>query len=63
MFGPLGGSLAFWRADEKTKEQSYRIRLAGETDITQVMVENADGAVEKSGTGERILKLLQAELK
>jgi outer membrane protein assembly factor BamC len=56
-------SLAFWRADEKTKEQSYRIRLAGETNITQVVVENAEGAAEKSGTGERILKLLQAELK
>jgi outer membrane protein assembly factor BamC len=56
-------SLAFWRADEKTKEQSYRIRLAGETNITQVVVENADGAAEKTGTGERILKLLQAELK
>jgi outer membrane protein assembly factor BamC len=56
-------SLAFWRADEKTKEQSYRIRLAGETNTTQIVVENAEGAAEKSGTGERILKLLQAELK
>ncbi|MGB8337359.1 MAG: outer membrane protein assembly factor BamC [Burkholderiales bacterium] len=56
-------SLAFWREDEKTKALPYRIRLAGETNITQVVVENADGAAEKAGTGERILKLLQAELK
>ncbi|MEY4729970.1 MAG: hypothetical protein RL020_1128 [Pseudomonadota bacterium] len=56
-------SLAFWRADEKTKEQPYRIRLAGETNVTQVVVENAEGKAEKSATAERILKLLQAELK
>ena len=56
-------SLAFWRVDEKTKAQPYRIRLAGETNVTQVVVENAEGVAEKSGTGERILKLLQAELK
>jgi outer membrane protein assembly factor BamC len=56
-------SLAFWRVDEKTKAQPYRIRLSGETNVTQVVVENAEGAAEKSGTGDRILKLLQAELK
>ncbi|MGB8856033.1 MAG: outer membrane protein assembly factor BamC [Burkholderiales bacterium] len=56
-------SLAFWRPDEKTKAKPYRIHLSGETNMTQVVVENADGAAEKSATAERILNLLLAELK
>ncbi len=56
-------SLAFWRPDEKKIAVPYRIRLSGESAVTQVVVENAEGAAEKSGTAERILKLLLEEMK
>ncbi len=56
-------SLAFWRAEDKKSATAYRIRLSGESAVTQVVVENAEGAAEKSGTAERILKLLLDELK
>jgi outer membrane protein assembly factor BamC len=56
-------SLAFWRPEDKKSATPYRIRLSSEGAVTQVVVDNAEGTTEKSGTAERILKLLLDELK
>jgi uncharacterized lipoprotein len=57
--------LAFWR-DSKTdpsKSPKYRIHVkaAGETSVVQVLT--AEGGVDASETGKKILRLLHDQLK
>ena len=58
----LTGRLAFWRKNERGVEQ-YQVRLDGGADETRVRVLDAQGQPTTGGTGERILSLLQKELR
>jgi outer membrane protein assembly factor BamC len=56
--------LAFWRSAPRTPQPQYRIHVtdAGAS-MSQVQVQNAQGAPENSSTGRRILGLLYDQLK
>jgi outer membrane protein assembly factor BamC len=54
--------IAFWRSNERGVEQ-YQVRLDGGADETRVRVLDAAGQPVSGGTGERILSLLQEELR
>jgi outer membrane protein assembly factor BamC len=49
--------------DAKVKAEQYRIRLKGEQGSTRVEVLNKDGGADTSKTAQRILALLQEQLK
>jgi outer membrane protein assembly factor BamC len=55
--------LAFWRSDTGKKDEQFRISVADADKGSEVRVQNAEGATEKSPTAGRILALLQEELK
>ncbi len=55
--------LAFWRSDKDSKQDQYRIRVADVEKGTEVRVLDGQNAKSKSPTAERILALLQRELK
>lgn len=55
--------MAFWRGNEDGGVEQYQIRLDAGADETRVRVLDADGRPTTSGTGERILSLLQDELR
>jgi outer membrane protein assembly factor BamC len=56
--------LAFWRAAPKTAQPQYRIHVADAgASMSQVQVQNAQGAPESSSTGKKILTLLFDQLK
>jgi outer membrane protein assembly factor BamC len=59
----LLSKLAFWRDEESSKPDQYRIQLSEAGDYTDVQVLNKDGAAEDSGDAGRILKLLYEQLK
>jgi outer membrane protein assembly factor BamC len=56
-------SLAFWRSDEPVPEIEYRITLVAEGAKTRVRVFDDKGQPETSGTGTRILTLLQEQIR
>jgi outer membrane protein assembly factor BamC len=58
----LTDRIAFWRNDERGVEQ-YQVRLEGGAEETRVRVLDAQGRPTTGGTGERILSLLQDELR
>jgi outer membrane protein assembly factor BamC len=58
----LTDRLAFWRGSERGVEQ-YQLRLQDGGSETRVRVLDAAGQPDAAGTGERILALLQAELR
>lgn len=56
--------LAFWQSDApKGKSKDYRILVAESKSGTEVKVQGADGAPEKSDAATRILTVLQEDLK
>lgn len=62
--GFFGNLFSFGSSKDKEKTAArYRISVRGATDSSQVMVLNNEGQVEVSKTGERILKLLNEQLK
>jgi outer membrane protein assembly factor BamC len=54
--------MAFWRGEERSVEQ-YQVRLDGGSDETRVRVLDVEGRPVSGGTGERILSLLQDEMR
>jgi outer membrane protein assembly factor BamC len=59
----LMSKLAFWRGDEADPVAKYQIKLEGRDSETRVTVLNAAGRREASETAERILRLLQEEIR
>jgi len=55
--------LAFWRSDEKQPAGHYQVVLKSDGASTRVQVMDKDGKPETSGTGKRILTLLQEQFK
>ena len=55
--------LKFWSDKKPGEEESYQVTLLDENDSVRVVVNNANGELETSSTGERILKLLYEQLK
>ena len=58
--------LKFWKSDSKdaSKQPQYRIHVADAgASMSQVVVQNAEGAAEQSSTSKRILTLLYDQLK
>jgi outer membrane protein assembly factor BamC len=56
--------LLFWRSDEKAKSgDEFRIQVSGRGDETLVTVLNREGGDDASATVQRILTLLQKELR
>jgi len=58
----LLSKLAFWSSDEE-KAKQYRIVLLAQGPETQIIVNNAEGKRENSGTAKRILTLLEEQLR
>ncbi len=50
-------------SDSKVKPEQYRVQITTESDGTQVLVLNKEGAAERSKTAQRILALLHEQLK
>jgi outer membrane protein assembly factor BamC len=61
--GFLSRLFSFGSDDEKAKAQRYRILVKGTGASSQVSVQNNDGKPENSPTGEKILSLLDEQLK
>lgn len=59
----LLSKLAFWSSDKPPKELEYRITLVAEGARTRVQVFDDKGQPETSGTGTRILTLLQEQIR
>ena len=55
--------LAFWRKESPKEAPLYRIRLESDGAHTRIRVLDAEGRPEHSGTAQRILKLLEEQLK
>jgi outer membrane protein assembly factor BamC len=56
--------LAFWRDKENINDQTqYRVKLIGEGETSRVVVLNQAGERDDSDTGERILTLIQEQLR
>ena len=61
--GFLSRLLSFGSDDDKAKAQRYRIVVKGAGANSQVTVQNNDGKPENSSTGDKILSLLNDQLK
>nr|MDQ3026903.1 outer membrane protein assembly factor BamC [Pseudomonadota bacterium] len=60
----LADKLMFWRAAPKTAQPQYRIHVSDAgASMSQVQVQNSQGASEASSTGKKILTLLFEQLK
>jgi outer membrane protein assembly factor BamC len=55
--------LMFWKPDEKDKPEQYRIKVAEAAPQSIVSVQDTAGNPEKSQAGDKILALLQEQLK
>jgi outer membrane protein assembly factor BamC len=55
--------LAFWRSDDKKNEGEYRLLVEGRGAWSAVTVQTREGGVDPSPTAQRILTLLQQELR
>jgi outer membrane protein assembly factor BamC len=56
--------LKFWKTDTKTSQPQYRIHVADAgASMSQVLVQDAQGASDQSNTGKKILTLLYDQLK
>ncbi|MDR1853845.1 MAG: outer membrane protein assembly factor BamC [Azoarcus sp.] len=62
--GGFLSKLAFWRSSDKAKNgDEYRLRIEGRGDWSSVTVLTRDGTLDKTPTAQRILSLLQQELR
>jgi outer membrane protein assembly factor BamC len=55
--------LMFWKTDDKDKPEQYRIKVVEATPQSVVSVQDTAGNPEKSQAGDKILALLQEQLK
>jgi outer membrane protein assembly factor BamC len=55
--------LMFWKTDEKERPEQYRIKVAEEPPISIVVVQDANGAPDRTANAERILALLREQLR
>jgi outer membrane protein assembly factor BamC len=55
--------LQFWKTDEKDKPEQYRIKIIESAPQSVVSVQDTAGNPEKSQAGDKILALLQEQLK
>jgi outer membrane protein assembly factor BamC len=55
--------LAFWKKDDKEKPEQYRVVVTQADPASVVTVEDPQGAVDRSANGDKILALLQDQLK
>ncbi len=55
--------LAFWRSDAPVSPEQFQIRLESRGGVTVVAVVNKDGVTDGSATAQRILTLLQEQLR
>ena len=55
--------LQFWKTDDKDKPEQYRIKIAEQAPQSVVSVQDTAGNPEKSQAGDKILALLQEQLK
>lgn len=55
--------LAFWDSDKISKVEQYQVRLVEEKGETQVTIHDNNGARDTSPTSERILSLLQEQMR
>jgi outer membrane protein assembly factor BamC len=55
--------LQFWKSDDKDKPEQYRIKVAEQSPQSVVSVQDTAGNPEKSQAGDKILALLQEQLK
>ena len=58
-----GSKLAFWKKDKIDRVQQYQVRLTGGANETRVTVLDADGKRNAGATGDRILSLLEEQLR
>lgn len=59
----LGQRLAFWRGKGKEGVEQYQIRVASQGEQTQVTVHDATGGRDTSAAAERILTLMQEQMR
>ncbi len=59
----LFSKLAFWKGGEEDEETEYLVHVKGSGDSSRVTVLNKDGEPERSGTGTRILTLIEEQIK
>jgi outer membrane protein assembly factor BamC len=55
--------LAFWKSDDKDKPEQYRVVVTQADPASVVTVEDPQGTVDRSANGDKILALLQDQLK
>ena len=55
--------LAFWKSDDKDKPEQYRVVVTQADPASVVTVEDPQGATDRSENGDKILALLQDQLK
>jgi outer membrane protein assembly factor BamC len=58
----LTDRIAFWRSGDRSVER-YQVQLIGGAEETRVRVRDAEGQLDTGGTSERILRLLQEQLR
>jgi outer membrane protein assembly factor BamC len=55
--------MAFWKGDDKDTVKQYQVRLDGQGNETRVTVHDATGRRDTSATAERILSLLEEQMR
>ena len=55
--------MAFWKGGDKDKVEQYQVRLDSQGDETRVTVHDAEGRRDTSATAERILSLLEEQMR
>jgi len=55
--------MAFWKGDKKDSVEQYQVRLTGQGDETRVTIHDASGRRDTSTTAERILSLLEEQMR
>ncbi len=59
----LMSRMAFWRKDEVDRVKQYQIKVTGNQTESRVMVQNADGTPDQSPNAQRILGLMQEQMR
>ncbi len=55
--------IKFWGGDEQPTEGEYQIRVESHEQVSRVLVLDAQGQIDRSGTARRIITLLHEQLK
>jgi outer membrane protein assembly factor BamC len=59
----LMSRMAFWRKDEVDSVKQYQVKVSGNERESRVTVLNADGSPDASANGQRILGLIQEQMR